>query len=138
MAEVLRRLGRIQPDARPGWGKLTPALMIRHLADAVRYSMGKGPEIPFAGNWLTRHIVAPLILNGVVRIPRNIAGANVSGTAGNVDLETLHAVLDEYLALVQAGELEPRPHPSFGPIGVDGWDKMHLRHFEHHLRQFGV
>ncbi|MBI4558849.1 MAG: DUF1569 domain-containing protein [Candidatus Hydrogenedentes bacterium] len=32
--------------------------------------------------------------------------------------------------------MQPEPHPYFGDIGIDGWSKLHVRHFEHHLRQF--
>ena len=56
----------------------------------------------------------------------------------DADTETLHAVLETYLELVQAGELVPRAHPVFGDIGVDGWANLHIAHFEHHLKQFGV
>ncbi|MBI4558851.1 MAG: DUF1569 domain-containing protein, partial [Candidatus Hydrogenedentes bacterium] len=42
----------------------------------------------------------------------------------------------EYLAAVATGDMQPEPHPYFGDIGIDGWSKLHVRHFEHHLRQF--
>jgi len=51
-------------------------------------------------------------------------------------IETLHATMLDYLNLVQTGELQTEPHPLFGDIGVDGWAAVHVRHFEHHLRQF--
>ena len=35
-------------------------------------------------------------------------------------------------------ELVTGLHPVFGDIGVDGWDRLHVRHFEHHFTQFGV
>jgi hypothetical protein len=134
---LIKSLGRIKPEARPAWGKLTPAGMVQHLADTIRYSMGRAGDLPNASTWLSRRIAAPLILHGILRIPKNIKGFDYSVPMPAADIESLHAVLDEYLALVQAGELDPKPHPFFGDIGVDGWARLHVIHFEHHLRQFG-
>lgn len=137
--ELVTRLGKLEPDARPAWGRMTPDRMVGHLIGTVRYSMGRGPRLPFAGNWFSRKVLAPLILNGVLSIPKNVKVSrpeNEPLPAG--DVETLHATLEDYLALVQTGELSPPHHPFFGDIGVDGWAKMHVRHFEHHLKQFGL
>lgn len=127
-------------DARPAWGSLDRDRLVGHLIGAVRFSMGRLGTMPDRGTWLTKRVLKPLILNGVVRIPKNVKMRGAARQPQGVmeDLETLHAVLEEYLQLVQADELTPPPHPLFGDLGVDGWAKMHLRHFEHHLRQFGV
>ncbi len=138
--EVITRLNRIKPDAKPQWGAMSPAHMIGHLAFWVRYSMGKGDEFPFAGNWLTKKIVGTITLTGWLPVPRNLKLERRVPVpdAPPADTETLHAVLETYLGLVQSGELTPYCHPFFGDIGVDGWAKMHVVHFEHHLKQFGV
>jgi hypothetical protein len=139
VTELIARLGRLRPDTKPAWGSLTPDRMVGHLTATVRYSMGRGSSLRTSGNWFLRHIVGPLVINGIVRVPRNVktpARDNQDFPSG--DAETLHAVLEEYLTLVQSDELQPAPHPAFGDIGVDGWAKMHVVHFEHHLRQFGL
>jgi oxepin-CoA hydrolase/3-oxo-5,6-dehydrosuberyl-CoA semialdehyde dehydrogenase len=136
--EVIRRLGRITPDAKPAWGKLTRQGMIQHLADSVRYSMGRLGDVPDRSNWVLRKVIAPLILNEIIRLPRNLPAPPYPKRAAQDDLETLHALLEEYLGLVQAGEFAPKRNSALGDIGVDGWAKMHLVHFEHHMRQFGV
>lgn len=138
VAGVIQRLGAIVPDAKPAWGTLARGGLIQHLGDSVRYSMGRAGTVRDRSNWIMRKIVAPLILNGIIRIPKDMKAPAHSLRPARDDLETLQAVLDEYLGLVQAGALEPKPHPTFGDIGVDGWAKMHVVHFEHHFRQFGV
>jgi len=136
--EAVERLRRLKPDTRPAWGRMTPAQMIEHLANATRYSMGRLGDLPDKSNWLLRHVMYPLLAYGIIRMPRNVVGPDYPKRSQGNDLETLHAVLEEYLALVQAGELEPKPHPAFGRIGIDGWATIHYLHFEHHMRQFGV
>lgn len=136
--EVIRRLGRLRPDAKPAWGTLTPPGMVQHLADSMRFSLGRAGDLPDQSNWFSRNLVAPLILNGIVRIPKNMKAPGYPKRSANDDIETLHALLEEYLGLVQAGELVPHRHPALGDLGVDGWAKLHYVHFEHHLRQFQV
>jgi hypothetical protein len=139
--DLLVRLGGISPAERPRWGSLTRDRLIGHLAAALRYSMGRAGKAPRRDTWLIRRVVAPLFLSGILRMPRNLKSPfehleNKGVSTG--DLETLHALLEDYLRLAETGELSPEPHPVFGDIGVDGWARLHVLHFEHHLRQFGV
>ncbi|MBN2308388.1 MAG: DUF1569 domain-containing protein [Candidatus Hydrogenedentes bacterium] len=141
--EVIERLHGLRPDARPAWGALTPAAMARHLGDTVLFSMGRRGSRPRTGNWFMRAVAGPLLMHGLLRMPKNlespigpVAFDGLSAYEGEV--ETLSAVIEDYLGLVQSGDLEPEPHPVFGAIGVDGWGRLHVIHFEHHLGQFGV
>ena len=139
--DVVERLGRVKPDAQPRWGTMTPEQMIAHLVDVVLFSMGQGGDMPDVGNWFTRNVAGPLLLHGIVRLPKNLKTPktiNKPPRTGPDDLETLHAVLEDYLGLVQSGELEPKRHPALGDLGVDDWARLHVVHFEHHMRQFGV
>jgi hypothetical protein len=137
------RLRRVAPDATPQWGKLRGETLISHLIWALKHSMGRSTKVPFMGSWLTTRVFGPLIIRGIVRIPKNVTVPQSFADHGLElqepgDIETLQALVEEYLALVQADELKPGVHPAFGEIGVDGWDRIHVYHFEHHLRQFGV
>ena len=139
--DLIVRLQRIPADAKPEWGKLDRDKLIAHLINTVRYSMGRLGALPDYGNWFTKRILAPLVMNGIVPLKKNVKVPGAvprSRSATPEDLETLHALLEEYLQLVQADELSPPPHPFFGDLGVDGWAKMHLAHFKHHLKQFGA
>lgn len=140
---IVERLEAITPDAAPRWGELRRDSLIEHLIWSVRHAMGRSKAVPMLGNWFTRGFVAPLLLWGILPIPKNLKLPNHVTAQGIVmrepgDIETLHALLEEYLNLVQADELKPAPHPVLGDLGIDGWDRLHVRHFEHHLKQFGV
>ncbi len=141
-ADVIARLRALEPDAKPAWGTLTPERMVSHLALSVRYSLGQAGVFPDKSNWLLRNVVCPLLLHGMLPMPKNVKLTAPVGVPPDLpmsdDLETLHALLEEYLDLVQADELAPPRHAFFGDIGVDGWARLHVIHFEHHLRQFGL
>lgn len=140
--EVAERLRELRPDTQPAWGRLSAAGMVRHLADSLRYSMGRLGEVPSSGNFFSRYFIAPLAINGILPIPKNLRAADafVAETTEPLEAEreSLQAVIEEYLDAVQTGEMEPAAHPFFGPIGIDAWSKMHVQHFEHHLKQFGL
>ena len=141
--EVVERLGGIKRDAIPRWGLLRRDSMIEHLIWSLRHSMGRSRTIPFFGNCFTRCIKRPLVLAGVLPItaamhlPEHLRDQGLTAREPG-DLETLQAILEEYLTLVQADVLKPAPHPTFGRMDIDGWDRFHVLHFEHHLRQFGT
>jgi hypothetical protein len=141
--EVLARLERIPDDAVPHWGKLRKNTLIEHPIFTLQYSMGEHQPFPVLGKWYVRWFLAPLILHGILPLPKNVPIPKKWAAQGVTlrspgDLNTLAGCMEEYLKHVQEGTLVPNPHPAFGYIGVDGWDRMHVIHFEHHLRQFGV
>lgn len=141
--DVIRRLEAIPDDTTPRWGRLRKPELIEHLIWTVQHSMGRSHQMKFMGNWFTRKVVAPIILRGFVRMPKNLRLPKRLETRGVTlrepgDIETLANLLDEYITLVQADELRTAMHPVFGDIGIEGWDRLHVLHFEHHLRQFGV
>lgn len=139
--EVVRRVENLKPSAKPAWGVMAPAEMVGHLVETLRYSMGRGQEYEDIGNWFTKVVLRRLLRWGLLRIPKNIKAPRAPGmppTPAPSDAETLHAVLEEYLSLVQAGELAPVRHPVLGDLDVDEWARLHVLHTEHHLRQFGV
>jgi hypothetical protein len=141
--EVVKRLGSIRKDAEPRWGDLRRDSLIEHLIWAMRHSMGRSRTVPFVGNCFTRYVARPLILIGAVPLSKDSRTARSLRRQGlrtqePGDLETLHALVEEYLGLVQADELQPAPHPTFGRLDIDGWDRFHVLHFEDHLKQFGT
>lgn len=139
--ELITRLGRIDPESTPRRGTMSRDKMIAHLCATVRFAKGKGPPLPYVGNWFSCRVLGPLVLNGILKLPTNVGIPQPAGepaAAPHGDIEALHAELEDYLNLVQAGALSPPPHPLFGDIGIDGWARLHVLHFEHHLRQFGA
>lgn len=140
--EFLSRFRIVAPDAQPQWGKMNGAQMLGHVAGVVYYSMGRGPDVPFRGNFKTQYIYAPLLLNGVLKFPKNVRIPRKKGQPQleppSGDYDGLVAAVNALLAEVEKGEFNPVHHPYFGHIGVKGWLKFHAAHFDHHLRQFGV
>ncbi|MBI2432796.1 MAG: hypothetical protein HYV26_08000, partial [Candidatus Hydrogenedentes bacterium] len=105
--DVINRLRKLPPDAVPRWGTLRKDTLIEHLIWALRHSMGRSRQVPYFGNWFSRRVLGPLIIRGWMPMPHNIqlpAHLRYEGITLREpgDLETLHALLEEYLTLVQA------------------------------------
>lgn len=141
--EVIGLLRKLPEDTVPRWGQLRRGTLIEHLIWNIRQAMGRSHHVPFVGNWATRAIVKPIVLSGIFPMPRNVKlpaklrAKQIELREGG-DLETLHALLEEYAGLVQADELQPGVHPLFGPMSVDDWDRLLVLHYEHHLKQFAL
>ncbi len=140
--ESVERLSGLSQDTKPAWGKMTPDALPSHLAGLVLYSMGRGASLDDRSTWVQRNVLKRLLLAGVMSIPKNI---RVPGPVAEVleppkryDVESLHALLEEYLGQILADEITPPPHPILGPFSVDDWAAFHRKHFEHHFRQFGI
>lgn len=139
----VERLKRIDLDAPPEWGEMTAAQMMGHVNMMIIYSLGKLPALPSMGGWFTRNLVGPILLNGIMKMPKNLKPKLPEGSpepppppSGNIDLLT--NALEMFYEGLESGEIESPPHPAFGDIGVEGWAKLHCVHLDHHLRQFGV
>jgi len=138
---VLERLGRAPGQSADRGAPASVAAVMAHLRVSVERSMGRIPQEPFRGSWFSVHVLGPLALGGLVPLPGDgERPEDPSGGQEGREGETaaLKAVLEEYLALVQADELPPTTHPLYGPLDVAGWERFHLRHFEHHLARLGV
>ncbi len=141
--QLCTRIQAIPADTIPLWGKLRKQGLIEHFIWALKHTMGRSSKIPDYGAWYARQVLKPLILKGIIPIPRNIHLPVQLADQGIQlrepgDMETLQALLEEYLRLVQDDELTPSPHPFFGKMDIDEWDRLHVLHFEHHLKQFSA
>ena len=139
--ELIERIGQIPEDAEAKWGTMRRKDLVEHFIWTLRHTLGRSTQVPDFSNWFSRTVLKRLALSGCFSIPKNMRMPSQFTDRGITskepgDLETLQAIIEEYLYLVQADELEPAAHPLFGPLNVDQWDKIHVHHFEHHLKQF--
>ncbi len=137
------RLLALAPDARPRWGRLDGARVIQHLHGALRYSLGELPAAAPQGSWLMEWVIGPLAIRGLAPVPRHTEFRRRDGSVIPIpmapgSLADLVAAGEAFVARAQAPGFQPPPHPAFGKLGARGWSRLHYRHFEHHLRQFGL
>ena len=138
-AELLQRLDRLTPDAAARWGRMTAPRMICHLADSLRVSSGefpaefrKGPLANPVARWLLAYVV-PFPKARAETAPEMLA---TTPSDWQADLSAARAQL---LAAAERGpDGKWALHPAFGEVSGELYGVFIHKHFDHHLRQFGV
>lgn len=137
-AELAERLGRLTPDARPLWGRMSCPQMVAHLADALRMTLGDLPVRPrkLPLRWpILKQLVVYLI-----PVPKSAPTAPELISRRPDDWAAEQAAVAALLrrfADVPPGTALP-DHPAFGKLSRRDVGVLTYRHLDHHLRQFGV
>lgn len=137
--ELFERLARLDSGQRARWGRLTAPRMVVHLCDQMRMPFNDKPSgrIPGAPhNALLKQLalyVLPWPKAGIEGPPE--AFVTEPGDWSD-DLARLQKLVDQF---VNAPWNRPWPdHPNWGALSRREWGYFCYRHFDHHLRQFGV
>jgi len=142
--DAIERLERIPEDATPAWGKMNRAQLYGHLNTVIRYCLPDAAvEMEFRGNFKSKYIFKPLILNGLVAFPKNIKlprpkGMKTMPPPPEATLDEVREAMKLFADGVAANTLPTKMHPFFGPLTCSQWGKFHVGHTKHHLLQFNV
>ena len=136
--ELQQRIGRLTPDARPAWGTMDAAAMVSHLAESTRMALGELPCAP--KNLLFRYPPLKQLIIYALPFPKGVPTAPelIARTPGEWpgEVARLNAAIERLVKRYPSG---PWPqHPAFGPLSARAWGALTYKHFDHHLRQFGV
>lgn len=141
--EVPSILVRLNDDAQPVWGLMTPQHMLEHLIVTFKMSIGriKIPVISKEEDF--PRLKAYLMKDSPMR-------RSVPSPTGKNELQPLRAAsLDEakekliketehFLAFMKVQPDFVSDHPFGGPMTAEEWLLFHRKHFKHHFIQFGL
>jgi hypothetical protein len=137
-AEILRRLKTLSPNAARRWGKMSVSQMLWHVNEAMEGALGRIQAEPMKVP-LPRPLLKFLVLNfpwgkGAPTLKRWVPQSD------NYDFASEQA---RCLRLV--GELASKPlndawadSPTLGRMTGNEVSRLHAKHLNHHLTQFGV
>ncbi len=134
---------KVQADTPAKWGKMNAHQMVEHVGLVFVLSTGKF-DLPYKGTaadaakylaefqeasapWKT---VFPTTSFGDPKPPR--AATIEASKAG------LQKTFQKYLTYCEENPSAINSHFFLGNLTVDQWRQVHVKHVEHHLRQFGV
>jgi len=133
------RIARLDPNARPKWGRMTAPQMICHLNDSFRVGAGERYASPDT-NLIKRTVIKWVALHTSVTWPHGSPTRpevdQAKGGTPPADWEgdcaelrsSIHAFADRSTFAM---------HPFFGEMSRGDWLIWGYRHVDHHLRQFG-
>ena len=141
-AVVLLRLRRLAPDSTRRWGRMTPHQAICHLSDSYRSMMSRVP-ISSMSTLYTRTFVRWFAIHSGLPWPHGVktrpeVDQEIGGTRPvefTRDRNELEALIEQF---AQRTDKDMQPHPMFGRLSTDEWQRWGYLHLDHHLRQFGA
>ena len=133
-----RRIETLTPQSERLWGTLSPERMVCHLSDQVRLALGELPTRRGSGP-MSFPPIRWLVID-VVTWPHGTKGPpeafKTQPAVWSRDVASLGALLERFATL--AGQRDWPDHPLFGRMSGPLWGRLTCKHFDHHLRQFGV
>ena len=140
-SELLARFENLRPETPPQWGRMSSPQMVTHLGDQMRLTLGDVPARVWErrGPWCypgLKHFALYVMPwpKGRIRGPREAFVTRP--TDWRTDLAALQALVERFAQRGTGGEWPA--HPYFGPLSGREWGIFCVRHFDHHLSQFGV
>jgi hypothetical protein len=136
-ADILRRLKTLRPDSERKWGKMSVAQMLWHLNESMACAVGEIKRSP-AKAMLPKSIMKFFVLNmpwmkGAPTVPEWVAK----------DEHDFAAERDRCIRLIEVMTArkidgEWSDDPLLGRLSGDEVSRLHAKHLNHHLTQFGV
>jgi Protein of unknown function (DUF1569) len=138
--EIIERISNLSPDSLRKWGKMNVAQMLAHCNEPFQQAFGEMklkrtiPGILFGG-FVKKKVLndkpfkegLPTDKEFIIKDERNFE-------------EEKSRLIENYKKFYEGkgNNLTSDPHPFFGNMSVEEWDKLFYKHIDHHLRQFGA
>lgn len=135
--DIQARIGRVTPATQARWGAMNAERMLSHLAESLKMALGevscKPKRLPI------RFFPLKQLLIYVVPFAKGLPTAPELLTGPLAPLDDLKSEIGELMTKFASRRDAGWPdHPAFGKLSAQGWGVLTRRHFDHHLRQFGV
>lgn len=139
-SNIISRINKLSADSKPLWGKMNVSQMMAHCQAPILVSIGqmklKRNIFGMLFGKMAKKIVVgdkpykrglPTTPSFIVKDQRDF----------NKEKERLIELVKKFSSDGPEG-LTKDPHPFFGVMSVDDWNKSQWKHLDHHLQQFGV
>jgi len=137
-----KRIDALTADAHRHWGRMGPIEVLAHLRAALRLSLGQ-IKLPDESTALFRNRVIQWLLLGPLPWPKGKIEAPSSfqptpGDSMEEERAKLKKAMEQFVDALDGEPDRIAVHPAFGDLTLRKWAKLHGKHFDHHLRQFGA
>jgi uncharacterized protein DUF1569 len=137
-AGIQQRLRELRPDAQRRWGKMTVAQMLKHVNVVMESALGK-ISVPPEKPPLPRPIMKFIVIN----IPWPKGAPTIKPfvvTEENCDFEAERVRCLRLIDELASKNLESEwpPSPMLGQMSGRDVTRLHAKHLNHHLTQFGA
>jgi uncharacterized protein DUF1569 len=136
-ASILARVGKLTPDTKHQWGKMTVDQMLWHVSQSLAQSLGQIPSMPNrvpVPKWLSKFVAFNFPWPKGAPTPADLVAVDHYG------FESQRRRCMQLVGTFTAKDLSETwtPSASFGRLTGREWSRFQAKHVDHHLRQFGV
>ena len=138
--QMIDRINNLTPDTKALWGKMNVSQMITHNQRPLQVAFGKLKLKKGLIGFLFGGIAKKQLLKDIPfkkNLPTAPGFVVKDERKFDEEKENLISLVERFVKDGPAG-LTKEPHPFFGKLTTDEWDKLQWKHLEHHLSQFGV
>lgn len=143
--EALSLLRETDPSTKQLWGSMSFQHMIEHLSLSLRMANGKfkveeiaSPEEKIISLQKFLHSDKPFTkgIKAPSPYPKNLPELRFQTIEEAID--RLEQEIDDFFDYFEANPEAKLTNPVFGVLDYEHWILFNNKHFEHHLRQFGL
>lgn len=140
---LLHRLQNLNLNSEAKFGLMTPQHMVEHLVLTMKISTGRIPipEIVPSEKQIAQK-QALLFTN--IAFPQGVKAPGLPDSLLDLRFPNLEIAKEElikswdaYILHFQENPNKKTPHPRFGLLDFEEWERFHSKHLDHHLSQFG-
>ncbi len=137
--EFIARINKLTPTSQAIWGKMNVSQMLAHCQVIIKVALGELQLKRGLMGVLFGKIAKKQLLNDLP-LKHNVPTFKQARIANEKGFEAEKAGLIELVKRFAEGPeiINKAPHPFFGPLTIDEWDTLQVKHLDHHLSQFGV
>jgi hypothetical protein len=138
--EIVSRINKLTPNSQRQWGKMDVPHMLAHCHASLGTATGDNntPWL-FIGKLISRFTRKNFLSEKV--FDKNYPTDKTYVFTGQLDFEQKKSKLISLIEKFYNGGYEnctTGPHPFYGKLTPQEWGIAMYKHFDHHLRQFGV
>ena len=144
LKQIENSIEKLLSSSGAKWGKMTAQHMIEHLVFSIRFSNGKMPQ-----NLMVSQEKAANIKDYFLKQNNNFEPGYKIPLLGeelpplvfeNLEKAKENLLLDlsEFYKYFKENPDDKPVNIIMGPLSKDEWIKMHIKHLEHHFKQFGI
>ncbi|MFT7481002.1 MAG: hypothetical protein ACI80N_004320 [Gammaproteobacteria bacterium] len=139
--DALRRIESLSAEMPARWGKMDGAQMCAHCCRPIQVALGDLTLKRALVGFLLGGLAKRYLVNGPAPFRPNMPTAPEFLVVDPQEFaDQKRALVSLVRRLSEGGEegLTRAPHPFFGRLQADEWDRLMWKHLDHHLRQFGA
>lgn len=144
--DLTARMHRLTPEAKPRWGILNPAQMLKHLQLENELALGLYRGKDYSNPW--RQWAFKRVITGKMPIPQVFSKLRMIQAIPELDViksqqpigsftEEKKICLNQFENIIHASRLADL-HPAIGKMSYRDWGYFYGWHTDYHLKQFGV